>query len=258
MVSFTGSNAAGIAVAKNAADTIKRVAQELGGKSPYILCEDSLFETSVPAAIKRCFINSGQTCTAPTRLLVPQGLLARIEDIAAQCVAGIETGNGQPGSLGPLVSKTQFERVQGYITMGLDEGARLIAGGPGRVDGLARGYSVRPTIFSGVANTMAVAREEIFGPVLCIMPYRDEAHAVVLANDSVFGLAAYVSSADLDNARRIAEQLEAGVVHINEPERDIEAPFGGYKQSGNGREWGRWGLREFLETKAMIGWGADS
>lgn len=254
MISFTGSTAAGVAVARNAADTVKRVTQELGGKSPYILCPDAPLADAVPAVLQRCFTNSGQTCTAPTRLLVQRSQLAEVEALAESAAARIEVGTGQPGSLGPLVNERQYQRAQHLMEGALQDGARLVCGGPGRPAGLTAGHYVRPTVFSDVSNDMTIAREEVFGPVLCIIPYDTEEDAITIANDTVYGLAAYVYSADLDTARRIASRLQAGMVYINEASRDINAPFGGYKQSGNGREWGRWGLSEFFETKAIIGW----
>lgn len=255
MISITGSNAAGAAVAKNAADTIKRVTQELGGKSPYILRTDSPLADSVPAAVQRCFSNSGQTCTAPTRLLVPRARLREVESLAVATAADMETGTGNVGSLGPLVNQRQFDRAQALIETAQREGARLVHGGTGRPDHLDAGYYVRPTVFSDVTNDMTIAREEIFGPVLSIIGYDDEDHAIQIANDTDYGLAAYISATDIEAARQLAGRLEAGVVYINEAGRDLQAPFGGYKRSGNGREWGKWGLQEFLETKAIIGWG---
>lgn len=258
MISFTGSNRAGVAVARNAAATVKRVSQELGGKSPYILCEDSPFATSVAAAVRRCFSNSGQTCTAPTRLLVPRSRLREVETLAKACADSVEVGTGNPGSLGPLANAAQFDRVQSYISGALHDGLRLLCGGPGKPENQSLGYYARPTIFTDVDNTATIAREEVFGPVLCIIPYADEEDALRIANDTDYGLAAYVSASNMETARRVAMQLEAGMVYINEAAGDVHAPFGGYKQSGNGREWGHWGLREFLETKAVIGWHADA
>lgn len=258
MMSFTGSNRAGVAVARNAAATVKRVSQELGGKSPYILCEDSPFATSVAAAVRRCFSNSGQTCTAPTRLLVPRSRLQEVETLAKACADSVEVGTGNPGSLGPLANAAQFDRVQSYISGALHDDLGLLCGGLGKPEDRPVGYYVRPTIFTDVDNTATIAREEVFGPVLCIIPYADEDEALRIANDTDYGLAAYVSSSSMETARRVAMQLEAGMVYINEAAGDVHAPFGGYKQSGNGREWGLWGLREFLETKAVIGWHADA
>lgn len=256
MVSFTGSTAAGIAVAQLAATTVKRVTQELGGKSPYVICPDAPLADAVPAAVQRCFTNSGQTCTAPTRLLVPRDQLEAVEALVETEVARIRLGTAEPGSLGPLVNQRQFERAQRLIETAVSEGARLLCGGPGRPAGLEAGCYVRPTVFTDVHNDMTIAREEVFGPVLCILPYDTEEEAIALANDTVYGLAAYVYAGDLDVARRVASRLQAGMVYINEAPRDIRAPFGGYKQSGNGREWGRWGLAEFFETKAILGWHA--
>jgi len=258
VISFTGSTRAGIDVAIRAAPTVKRVGQELGGKSANILLDDVDFAKAVPAAVAACMRNSGQSCNAPTRLLVPVG---RMEEAAALAKGAAEHVKvGDPASpdteMGPVVSKAQWTKIQGLIEAGIEEGARAVAGGPGRPDGLARGFYVRPTVFAHVTPTMRIAREEIFGPVLSIIGYRDEADAVAIANASEFGLAGYVSSASAERAKRVARQLRAGSIHINNAPSDIQAPFGGYKQSGNGREWGRFGLEEYLEVKAVMGWGA--
>jgi aldehyde dehydrogenase (NAD+) len=258
MVSFTGSTRAGVLVAKAAADTVKRVAQELGGKSPNILLPDTDFKRSVELGIARCFSNTGQSCSAATRMLVPAD---RQDEVIAHARAATETYKvGAPGAedtvLGPVVSRAQFDKVQRLIEAGVAEGATLVAGGPGRPTGFNRGYYVRPTVFANVKPEMTIAREEIFGPVLAIMPYKSEEEAVRIANDTPYGLSAYVQSGSLDRARRVARQIRAGNVHINYPPMDRGAPFGGYKQSGNGREWGEWGLNEFLEIKAIIGYGA--
>ena len=255
MISFTGSARAGILIAKAAADTIKRVHQELGGKSPNVLLDDADFEKAVKQSVLHVFQNSGQSCNAPTRMLVPEGKLAEVEAIARRVAAGVVVGD--PGSekttIGPVVSKMQFERVEGYIEKGIAEGARLVAGGPGRPDGLERGYYVRPTIFSDVNNDMTIAREEIFGPVLCILPYQTEEDAIRIANDTPYGLAAYVWSRDNVRARRVGNRIRAGQVSLNGQSGDMKTPFGGFKMSGNGREYGEHGLRDFLEVKAMIG-----
>jgi aldehyde dehydrogenase (NAD+) len=258
MVSFTGSTRAGVLVAKAAADTVKRVAQELGGKSPNILLPDTEFKRSVELGVARCFSNTGQSCSAATRMLVPAD---RQDEVITYAKAATETYKvGAPDAddtlLGPVVSRVQFDKVQRLIEAGIVEGATLVAGGPGRPSGFNRGYFVRPTVFANVKPDMAIAREEIFGPVLAILPYRTEEEAIRLANDTPYGLSAYVQGGDVDRARRVARQIRAGNVHINYPPMDRGAPFGGYKQSGNGREWGEWGLNEFLEVKAVIGHGA--
>lgn len=257
MVSFTGSTRAGIIVAKTAADTVKRVAQELGGKSANIVLPDADFETAIRKGVQGCFGNSGQSCDAPTRMLVPSDrhdeALAFAKSEAETFVTGDPT-NEETG-LGPVVSQLQFDKIQRLIEAGIKEGATLVTGGLGRPDGLNRGYYVRPTVFGGVTNDMTIAREEIFGPVLSIMPYKDEEEAVTIANDTVYGLAAYVQSSDLDHARRIAARMRAGSVYLNYPDWDTFAPFGGYKQSGNGREYADWGIHDFLEIKGVIGYG---
>jgi len=258
MVSFTGSTRAGVLVAKAAAPTVKRVAQELGGKSPNILLPDTDFKRSVELGIARCFSNTGQSCSAATRMLVPAD---RQDEVIGYARAATETYKvGAPCAedtvLGPVVSRAQFDKVQRLIEAGIAEGATLVAGGPGRPAGFNRGYFVRPTVFADVKPDMAIAREEIFGPVLSIMPYQTEEEAVRIANDTPYGLSAYVQGGNLDRARQVARQIRAGNVHINYPPMDRGAPFGGYKQSGNGREWGEWGLNEFLEVKAIIGYGA--
>ncbi|MGQ3072775.1 MAG: aldehyde dehydrogenase family protein [Ferrovibrionaceae bacterium] len=258
MVSFTGSTRGGIAVAKAAADTVKRVAQELGGKSANILLPDVDFDRAVPPGVARCFGNSGQSCSAATRMLVPADRHDEAAAIAARAAATYKSGppEAEDTVMGPLVSQAQFDKVQRLIRQGIAEGATLVAGGPGRPDGLDRGYYVRPTVFAGVHNQMTIAREEIFGPVLAIIPYRDEAEAIAIANDTPYGLNAYVQGVDMERARRVARAMRAGSVHVNYPAVDRAAPFGGYKQSGNGREWSRWGLAEFLEVKAIVGYGA--
>jgi aldehyde dehydrogenase (NAD+) len=257
MVSFTGSTRAGILVAKAAADTVKRVAQELGGKSPNIILGDADFAAAVREGTKSCFSNSGQSCDAPTRMLVPAQRLDEAAALAAAVANALKVGDPRDTGvdLGPVVSKAQFDKIQGLIDMGTREGARLAAGGPGRPPGLNRGYYVRPTVFTATP-AMAIAREEIFGPVLTIMPYEDEDEAVSIANDTPYGLAAYVSSADLDHARKVAARLRAGTVNINYPPWDIRAPFGGFKQSGNGREYAEFGIDDYLELKAVVGYGA--
>jgi aldehyde dehydrogenase (NAD+) len=255
MVSFTGSTRAGTEVAKNAAATVKRVHQELGGKSPNVLLEDADFERAVKQSVLHVFQNSGQSCNAPTRMLVPAAKLAEVEAIAKRITQTMVVGDpaSDQTTLGPVVSKTQFDRIEGYIEKGMAEGARLVAGGPGRPEGMTRGYFVKPTIFSGVRNDMTIAREEIFGPVLCILPYETEEQAVEIANDTPYGLAAYVWSKDNVRARRVGSRIRAGQVTLNGASGDMKTPFGGFKMSGNGREWGEFGLRDFLEVKAVIG-----
>jgi aldehyde dehydrogenase (NAD+) len=260
MMSFTGSARGGIAVAQNAAPTVKRVAQELGGKSANILLDDADFETAVASGAADCFENTGQSCDAPTRMLVPKARLAEAATIAARVADSTVVGNPRDDGvmIGPLVSEAQWNKVQGLIQKGIDEGATLVAGGTGRPEGIAKGYFARPTVFSGVSNDMTIAREEIFGPVLSILPYDDEDDAVRIANDTSYGLSGYVSSADLARARRVAARLRTGMVHINGASLDSMAPFGGYKQSGNGREWGPHGMDEFLEVKSIYGYEAAS
>jgi aldehyde dehydrogenase (NAD+) len=255
MVSFTGSTRAGSEVARNAAASVKRVHQELGGKSPNVLLDDADFERAVTKSVLHVFQNSGQSCNAPTRMLVPAAKLAEVEAIAKRVAASVITGDptSEKTNLGPLVSKVQFERVEGYIAKGIAEGAKVVIGGSGRPDGLPKGYFVKPTIFSNVRNDMTIAREEIFGPVLCILPYDSEEQAVQIANDTPYGLAAYVWSKDNLHARRIGAQIRAGQVTLNGASGNMNTPFGGFKMSGNGREWGEFGLRDFLEVKAVIG-----
>jgi aldehyde dehydrogenase (NAD+) len=256
MVSITGSTEVGAAVAQAAAGTIKRVSQELGGKSAYIVFEDVDLEKVIGGGIKGCMRNSGQSCNAPTRMLVAHSVYEQAVEIAARVAAGLKVGDPlDPDTfLGPVAGKQQYETVLSYIEAGLKEGARLVAGGPERPAGLDRGYYVKPTVFADVKNTMRIAREEIFGPVLVMIAFADEAEAVALANDSDFGLSGYVSSSDPERARRAARALRTGMVHLNGASTDLTAPFGGYKQSGNGREWGRFGLEDFLEVKAIMGY----
>src|SRR5277367_1119600 len=255
MVSFTGSTRAGTEVAKNAAASVKRVHQELGGKSPNILLDDADFERAVKRSVMHVFQNSGQSCNAPTRMLVPAAKMAAVEAIAKRVAESVVTGDpsSEKTNLGPVVSKLQFERVEGYIAKGIAEGAKVVIGGSGRPDGLTKGYFVKPTIFSNVRNDMTIAREEIFGPVLCILPYDNEEQAVQIANDTPYGLAAYVWSKDNLHARRIGARIRAGQVTLNGAQGGMNTPFGGFKMSGNGREWGEHGLRDYLELKAVIG-----
>jgi len=258
MMSFTGSTRAGIRVAQAAATTVKRVAQELGGKSANILLPDVDFQTAVTKGINSMMTNSGQSCTAPSRMFVPAAKQDEVKAIAKAAADKFVVGNPQDPNtrLGPVVNKAQFDKIQGLIQKGIEEGAELVTGGVGRPENLNRGYYVRPTVFANVTNDMTIAREEIFGPVIVILPYKSEEEVIGLANDTVYGLAAYVQSSDLEHARAVASQMRAGNVHINYPMGDTAAPFGGYKQSGNGREYGKWGMEEFLETKAVIGYKA--
>ncbi len=255
MVSFTGSTRAGTEVARAAAASVKRVHQELGGKSPNLLLDDADLEKAVTQSVLHVFQNSGQSCNAPTRMLVPAGKLADVEAIAKRVAAGVVVGDpsAPQTTVGPVVSKLQFERVEGYIEKGIQEGAKLVVGGTGRPEGLAKGYFVKPTIFSNVDNRMTIAREEIFGPVLCILPYDTEEQAIKIANDTPYGLAAYVWSKDNVRARRVGSRIRAGQVALNGASGDMQTPFGGFKMSGNGREYGEHGLRDFLEVKAVIG-----
>jgi aldehyde dehydrogenase (NAD+) len=256
MISITGSTRAGVLVAQAAAPTVKRVVQELGGKSPNVFLEDADFAQGVAKGVLSAFRNVGQSCSAPTRMLVPAARLAEVEALAADAASAIRIGNPRldETTLGPIANAAQYKRVQSMISAGIDEGAKLVCGGLGRPEGLGRGFFVRPTIFSEVVPSMQIAREEIFGPVLSIMPYRDEEEAVVIANDTVYGLGSHLQSRDPERARRFASRIRAGQVHINYPAWDGRAPFGGYKRSGNGREYGVFGLEEYLETKAIIGY----
>jgi aldehyde dehydrogenase (NAD+) len=256
MVSFTGSTRAGIIVAKAAADTVKRVAQELGGKSANILLEDADFEVAVAKGVQGCFSNTGQSCDAPTRMLVPRAQHARALEIAKATAEKIVTGSPLESTtnLGPVISEAQFEKIQGLIAKGIEEGATLVTGGLGRPEGLEVGYYVKPTVFGDVTPQMTIAREEIFGPVLSILPYDSEEQAIEIANDTVYGLAAYVQSTDIEHARKVAGRMRAGSVYLNYPDWDTFAPFGGYKQSGNGREYAGWGIHDFLEIKGVVGW----
>ncbi len=256
MVSFTGSTRAGVLVAQNAAPSVKRVAQELGGKSANILLDDADFDKAVSGGAKECFDNTGQSCNAPTRMLVPKSRMAEATGIAKKVAESVRVGDPEDDAteIGPLVSEAQWSKVQGLIQAGIDDGATLAAGGLGRPEGLDKGYFVKPTVFADVSNDMTIAREEIFGPVLSIIGYDDEDDAVRIANDTPYGLSGYVSSGDLDRARRVAAKLRTGMVHINGAHLDSFAPFGGYKQSGNGREWGAHGIEEFLEVKSIYGY----
>jgi aldehyde dehydrogenase (NAD+) len=258
MVSFTGSTRAGIAVAKAGADTVKRVHQELGGKSPLVVLDEEILEAAVRWGVADCFSNSGQSCNAPTRMLVPAKLHDRAVELAREAAAGLVVGDPlDPATrLGPVVSQLQFDKIQRLIRAGIEEGATLVTGGEGRPAGLQRGYYVRPTVFAGVRNDMTIAREEIFGPVLAILPYDTEADAIRIANDTPYGLAAYVWATNPEVARRVAGRIRAGMVHINGADMSLNAPFGGFKQSGNGREWGEFGLADFVELKVVLGYNA--
>jgi aldehyde dehydrogenase (NAD+) len=255
VMSFTGSTRAGIEVAIRAAPTVKRVAQELGGKSPNILLDDCDFPKMVAAGVQSVMRNSGQSCNAPTRMLVPAHRMNEVAAIAKTTAEALKVGDplAEGMDLGPVVSAAQFQKIQGYIAKGIEGGATLVTGGPGRPEGLAKGYYVKPTVFADVHNAMTIAQEEIFGPVLVIIPFKDEAEAIAIANDTPFGLAAYVSSASREHAHAVAREIKAGMVHINMAFADSKAPFGGMKQSGNGREWGRFGFDEYLEVKAVLG-----
>jgi aldehyde dehydrogenase (NAD+) len=256
MMSFTGSTRAGILVAQNAAPSVKRVAQELGGKSANIILDDADLEDAVTDGAKGMFENTGQSCDAPSRMLVPKDKMDEAAAIAAKVAAATAVGNPREKGtrVGPVVSELQWNKIQGLIQKGIDEGATLVAGGTGRPDGLDTGYYVKPTVFSNVSNDMTIAREEIFGPVLSIIPYENEDEAIRIANDTPYGLSGYVSSGNLDRARRVASRMRTGMVHINGADLEALAPFGGYKQSGNGREWGAHGMDEFLELKSVYGY----
>ncbi len=254
MMSFTGSTRGGVAVAKAAADTVKRVTQELGGKSPNIILDDADIERAVKGGVMGCMLNTGQSCNAPTRMLVPAELHEQAAEIAKATAEKVRVGDplDDTTTIGPVVSAIQWGKIQDLIQKGIDEGARLMTGGAGRPDGLNKGYYVRPTIFAGVDNEMTIAREEIFGPVLSILPYKDEKEAISMANDTVYGLSSYISGSP-HRAAKVAAKLRTGMVHVNGAMLDYDAPFGGYKMSGNGREWGVEGFEEFLETKAVMG-----
>ncbi len=255
MVSFTGSTRAGIAISKNAADTVKRVSLELGGKGANLIFADA-DEKAVIRGVRHCFNNSGQSCNAPTRMLVERSVydqaVATAAEVAAKTAVGPASEEGR--HIGPVVSEVQFNRIQNLIQAGIDEGARLVAGGTGKPEGMESGYFVKPTVFADVNNDMTIAKEEIFGPVLSIIPFDTEEEAIAIANDSPYGLTHYLQTQDGEKANRVARRLRAGMVQINGELLGAGSPFGGYKQSGNGREGGRWGLEEFLEVKAVAGW----
>ncbi len=254
MISFTGSTRAGILVAKNAADTVKRVSQELGGKSPNIVLEGTPLDKALPGGAGGVLLNSGQSCVAPTRLLVHKSqhdeAVAHLAEIFN--AKRVDDPATEGDHIGPVVNKSQFDKIQGLIEKGIAEGAKVAAGGPGRPEGKNRGYYVRPTVFANVSNDMTIAREEIFGPVLCVIPYEDDADAIRIANDTPYGLGAYIAG-DPAKAKTIVPKLRAGSVFVNAGGLDFNSPFGGYKQSGNGREFGKYGLHEFMETKSVIG-----
>lgn len=258
MISITGSTRAGVQVAQTAAVTVKRVTQELGGKSPNVLLPDTDLARAVPAGVQAAMRNVGQSCSAPTRMIVPRARLAEVERLAAQAAGQFVVGDPRDPATthGPVANRAQFERVQTMIEVGLHEGAHLVCGGTGRPAALGQGFFVRPTVFSRVDNRMRIAQEEIFGPVLCVIPYDTVDQAVAIANDVEYGLGAHVQGTDLDAARRVALRIRAGQVLINHPAWDPFAPFGGYKRSGNGREYGRFGFEEYLETKAILGYRA--
>ena len=254
MISFTGSTRAGVEVAKNAAATVKRVAQELGGKSPNIVLDDDALASSVKRGVLHMMNNSGQSCNAPSRMLVPSKRMDEVIAVAKKVAEGVTVGEPSGNfNMGPVVSKVQYDKIQTLIQKGIDEGATLVTGGVGRPEGLDKGYYVKPTVFANVTNDMTIAREEIFGPVLSILAYDSLDQAVKIGNDTEYGLAAYVNGSDLEQAKKLAPRLRAGQVIINGA-FDPRAPFGGYKTSGNGREWGDYGMHEFLETKAVLGY----
>ncbi len=258
MMSFTGSTRAGSLVAQNAAPTVKRVTQELGGKSPNIILDDADLEAAVTRGVMHMYNNTGQSCNAPSRMLVPRSLLSQAEEIAAKVTEGVVMGPtaSESTTMGPVISKIQWDKIQGLIESGIAEGAKVVCGGPGLPDGIDRGYYVRPTVFSDVSNDMTIAQQEIFGPVLVMIPYDNEEEAIRIANDTPYGLAGYLQSGDLEHARRVASKIRAGNVHINGASAGLDVPFGGYKQSGNGREWGAHGFTDYLEIKAISGFEA--
>ena len=255
MISFTGSTRAGIAISKAAADTLKRVTLELGGKGANLIFADAN-EKAIKNGVLRVMNNSGQSCNAPTRMIVEESIYEKAVSIAAEVAESIKVSSGHENGrhIGPVVSEVQFDKIQNLINKGVEEGAKLVAGGPGRPEGLNRGYYVKPTVFADVTQNMTIYNEEIFGPVLSIMPFTDEDHAVELANDTDYGLTNYVQSEDNEKRNRVARRLRSGMVEMNGLPRSSGSPFGGYKQSGNGREGGIWGLEDFLEVKSVSGW----
>jgi aldehyde dehydrogenase (NAD+) len=256
MMSFTGSTRAGSLVAQNAAPTVKRVTQELGGKSPNIILDDADLEAAVTGGLLHMYNNTGQSCNAPSRMLIPADKLAEAESIAKRVsekvVVGDPTAEGV--TMGPVVSDIQFDKIQTLIKKGIEEGAKLVCGGPGRPDECEIGYFIRPTVFSDANNDMTIAREEIFGPVLVMIPYQTEEEAIEIANDTPYGLAGYIQSGNIERARTVASRIRAGNVHINGASGGYDVPFGGFKQSGNGREWGSHGFTDYLEIKAVEGY----
>jgi aldehyde dehydrogenase (NAD+) len=258
MISFTGSTRAGIDVAKRAANTVKRVSQELGGKSPNVILDDADLAKAVTGGVAHMFNNSGQSCNAPSRMIVPQSKMKEIAAIAKSVADKTKAGDprAEGTTIGPVVNRIQWDKIQALIQKGVEEGATLVAGGPGLPEGVNKGFYVRPTIFADVTDDMTIAREEIFGPVLVIMGAKDEAEAVKIANDTPYGLAGYVSAGTVERARKVGRQIRAGNVNLQGVPNDRTAPFGGYKQSGNGREWGKFGLEEYLEVKAIAGYDA--
>ena len=256
MMSFTGSTRAGTLVAQNAAPTVKRVTQELGGKSPNIILDDADLESAVTGGLLHMYTNTGQSCNAPTRMLVPAAKLAAAEAIAAKVSESVVVGDpkAEGTTMGPVVSEVQFNKIQGLIEKGIAEGAKLVTGGTGRPEGLEKGYFIKPTVFSEANNQMTIAREEIFGPVLTMIPYATEEEAIEIANDTDYGLAGYVQSGSIDHARKVASRIRAGNVHLNGASAGMDVPFGGFKQSGNGREWGAHGFTDYLEIKAISGY----
>jgi aldehyde dehydrogenase (NAD+) len=259
MMSFTGSTRAGIAVAKGSADTVKRVHQELGGKSANIILDDADFSKAVARGTKHMFNNTGQSCNAPSRMLVPASRQDEAKAAAKKVADELIVGNpaSEETVMGPVVSDLQFNKIQGLIEKGIEEGAEVVVGGLGKPEGLNQGYFVKPTVFANVSNDMTIAREEIFGPVLCILPYKDEEDAINIANDTPYGLSGYISSEDPEHALKVARKIRSGNIHINNAPTGINDPFGGFKQSGNGREWGVFGFEEFLEIKAVMGYKPD-
>ncbi len=255
MMSFTGSTRAGVSVTQSAAPTVKRVALELGGKSPNLIFNDADLETAVRFSLESCFSNSGQSCDAPTRLLVENSAYEQVIALAGTIAPETTVGDpAEPGShIGPVISELQYERIQGHIERGIADGARLVAGGPGKPEGHETGYFVKPTVFAGATNQMSIARNEIFGPVLVMVPFETEEEAIQMANDTPYGLAAYIQTGDPERAKRVSRKLRAGSVYVNGASPDWDVPFGGYKQSGNGREYGEFGLEDFLELKAITG-----
>ncbi|HZZ09713.1 MAG TPA: aldehyde dehydrogenase family protein [Paraburkholderia sp.] len=256
MMSFTGSTRAGVQVAKASADTVKRVHQELGGKSANLILEDADLKEAVSRGTRACFDNSGQSCDAPTRMFVPRARMDEALGYAKDVAQALKVGaaDAKESDLGPVISEQQFDKIQRMIRAGMEEGATLVAGGPGRPEGLGAGYFVRPTVFGHVRPEMTVAREEIFGPVLSILGYDTEDEAIAMANDSVYGLAGYIQSGSIEHARAVAKRLRTGTIYLNYADYNPEAPFGGFRQSGNGREYGEFGLEDFLEIKGVVGY----